>query len=206
MRTVLFNDQDSYSVYNLLTKSVNISTPKAKTSKISIEGRDGQIDTSEAVAGRICYDNRLLTFRFRAVGDGAGEAINTFINTVHGKKIQVQMDDQSDSYYKGRCAVNIDDDKGYYIDITCEVDAEPYAWSAEESEQTLTAGDNTVTVNGTAPVTPTFHATEATTVTYDGMIFNLTAGEHTLGSIVILGQGIITADKPIRITWKEGSL
>lgn len=206
MRTIKFDNQDSYDDYNLLTKRIVVGTPKPKTSKISVEGRDGQIDTSEAVAGRITYENRSLTFEFRAVGDDSSDRVGAFVNAVHGKVVEVQIDDYDEGYFRGRCSLTIDEDKGYYIDLSCEVDAQPYLWSSEESSQTLTVGPNTVTVNSAAPVTPTFHATQATTVTYDGAVYNLQAGDHVLGSIVIIDQAIITVDEQIRITWVEGRL
>lgn len=127
MRTVTFgegaNSWNSYDDKGLLTLTIDVQPPKPNYVYLEIAGRDGVLDMSEAVAGRVTYSLAELNFAFRVYDDDCKAIVNAIIDDLHGKKKTITVSDDEDHKYEGRCTVEIKEDKGYYIDFTIEAQA-----------------------------------------------------------------------------------
>lgn len=181
MRTIKFDGKDSWDYYELLTLSIVTTEPEPKINKMDIPGRDGDLDFSEAVAGHIVYSNRTLEFRFRAIGEFVCQKIREdFLKEVHGKKLTIEVEDE-DHLYIGRCTVTLDDNMGYYLDFTVEVDAEPYKRDTEPrlfKSRVNRAGEIVFDNLGDSYVTPTITTSAAMTIQYKGVEASYPAGAH----------------------------
>lgn len=126
MRTVTFGDgQTSWNSEDLglLTLGIEVQPPEPKFVYVEIAGRDGVLDMSEAVAGRVTYSLAELKFSFRVVDDNCKAIVNGVIDDLNGQKKTITVSDDEDHEYNGRCTVAIKQDKGYYIDFTVEAQA-----------------------------------------------------------------------------------
>ncbi len=85
-----------------------INFPEPKTNTISIRGRDGDLDISDA-HGRMRYNNRVLNFSF-TISDNSAEAaqrkLQKIASLVHGKRLNIIEDDDVTHYYMGRCTIS----------------------------------------------------------------------------------------------------
>lgn len=93
----------------ILTKS-EIGLPEVKTYVIELPGGDGVLDVTEAVAGRVCYGNRTLRFTFQTAeaisGQGRSETMDAVTAAIHGKKLDIIMDEDPEHFFTGRCRVD----------------------------------------------------------------------------------------------------
>ena len=126
MRTVTFGDgQTSWNSADrgLWTLTIDVQPPEPNYVYVEIAGRDGALDMSEAVAGRVTYSLAELNFAFRVVDDNCKSIVNAVIEELHGQKKIITVSDDEDHEYEGRCTVKITEDKGYYMDFTVEAQA-----------------------------------------------------------------------------------
>lgn len=129
MHGVTFGNKHSYRTWGLLLKSrPEISPPKPKTKIIQVPGADTIIDLTEALTDGVKYEPRTIKCEFWVV-DGRHNwptVYSSILNELHGKRVQIVMDDDPNYYYIGRVAVDEweSDKKTSTIVLTAEV--EPY--------------------------------------------------------------------------------
>lgn len=129
MLGVTFGKKHSYREWGLLLKSYPyISPPEPKTKLIEVPGSDAVIDLTESLTGKVHYGLRRGTFEF-IVMDGRSKwpvVYSAIMNELHGKKMQIIIDDDPNYCYWGRVTVDEweSDKKTATIVIRAEVD--PY--------------------------------------------------------------------------------
>lgn len=123
------------SDFGLKLLSVDLGTPSVRKNTVTIPGRNGALDLTEAITGFPLYDNAThkLTFDFR---DG------TYINwlskasdirgKLHGRRLPVILGDDG-YYYDARVSVDSSKLNQYYSQIVITLDAEPYKLSQKTS-------------------------------------------------------------------------
>lgn len=213
MREVYFDTKNSYTDYNMFTLTLDTPSPEMRKSSIEIAGRDGEIDFSEAVAGYPVFINRTLSFRFRAVGDLCERIAQEFISDVHGKikKVRIVNPDvelNDLKYYEGRVSASVSVNAGYYIDLSVEVDADPFRTKGEDEAQTETIdGETEVTVNvgGDRPAQPTLVLSSEMQIEYNGVVYTRSQGTHKALFSLQTGENTITfiGNGTVTINWLE---
>ena len=129
VKGVYFNNKHSYRNWGLVLKGYPIFTPpQPETKLIKVPGSDVVIDLTESLTGKTHYGIRKGTFEFYVIG-GRSEwpsVYSSILNELHGKRMQITMDDDPNYYYIGRVAVDEwqSDKATATIVITAEV--EPY--------------------------------------------------------------------------------
>lgn len=126
---VTFDGKHSWSDYGLILISTLTPCPTVKKHEVDIPGADGLIDLSEALGG-VRYNQRTITMTFAfAEGYWRRYSKNSEVaNALHGRRMKVVLDDDSNYYYYGR--VNFDSwavDKSLGI-LSFTVTAEPYKY------------------------------------------------------------------------------
>lgn len=208
MRTVIFNEMDSWEYYNMLTLSLDMPEPSVRIITETIAGRDGSIDFTEAISGAPNYDDRKGNFSFRIVGDNCKEQRDRFVSDVHGKKMPVKISDELRAYF-GRCEVNTKVDKGYYVDLTVSVLAEPYKMATEDTEvtETISGSGNISALNsGDSAVVPTITTDGGITIIFDEWTYTVEAGTHKMPfTIPPKSESVlaITGDAEVTVAWRE---
>ena len=213
MKGVKFGGLHSFYEWGLILSEKEIKAPQPKTIEFEIEGSDGVLDYTEFFGG-VKYENRQLTFKFykaNIVPDGFLALFSLVQNTIHGKKMQVILDDDPAYFYYGRVTVDEWKANKRLGEITITVDAEPYKRAVSETvaTKTVTSNANIVLVNDQMPVVPTIKTTAQFLIdfgsfnaVYPAGTFQIPEVELGAGSndIYVEGNGTIT------FTWRKGRL
>ena len=135
--SVSINDIDMLKTYKMALKDRHcVQPPVPKTFYQDIPGADGSMDLSEAIAGRVIYERRIITLNF-----GCGYSIDEWpavfseiLRIFHGKTGKLIFDDDPQYYYTGRMVVGDYNRVRTLGTFTITVEADPYKYE-------LMAGD-----------------------------------------------------------------
>ena len=231
MNGVMIGEKHSYDDFGLILSSKVISPPEPKVNKVEVPLRDGSIDLTQALTDEVKYNDRNIQLTFSVIDPRKtwSEKISEIENYLHGQRMKIIFDEDSSFYYIGRVSVDkwTSDRNIGTLEIVCTV--EPFKYSIESSavdwewdifdfDQGIINEAGELIVNGSTTITlicgkkrmfPTFTASGAMTVTYDGETYSLKAGSQKVYDIFLVegeneltfkGNGTITID----YTW--GSL
>ena len=196
-----------------------IGDPELDVTYISVPGRTGLIDASEAVSGRRVFKKRSLAFELGAVRDRLSwdGVISTLRNNVEGRVCRLILDNDSGYFWRGRVYIQGFDrfrDLGtftlavptadpYKYDVASSAD--PWLWDPFNFETGVITQIGAITVTGTASVTlPKGHmltcpelvvsdmVSGTFTVTFNGSTFPLAVGTNIIPSILVGGDQAAT--------------
>lgn len=135
MNGVKFGNYHSWDNWKLLLKSKSIGFPTPKTNVIDIPGANGSLDLTEALTGEVMYENRELSFTFltteKLSGQGWADMISTIATALHGKRLDIILDDDSDLTYNGRCTIDAFATSSIKQEITIVCDCDPFKTDAD---------------------------------------------------------------------------
>lgn len=159
MKGVKFGGFHSYNEWGLILTEKELKSPKPKVNEVEIEGADGVLDYTDFF-GAVKFENRQLTFKFikpQIVPDGFLSLYTTVQSILHGKKMQVILDDDPIHFYYGRVTVNEWKSNKSIGEIVIEVDAEPYKQQVNLTTltKTVTSNMNIELENSQMPSIPT---------------------------------------------------
>lgn len=140
MRGITFGDKHTYNDYGLyLSARPVVSSPKVKTNLVDIPGGNGSIDMSEVLTGHPVYETRMLSATFVVINarDRWTEVITQLLNDLHGKRMQIRLDDDPLYYWTGRVSVSEMKTEKKTAYITIEAIVDPYKHSTTGSEVML---------------------------------------------------------------------
>lgn len=232
MNGVTFGTKHSYNDFGLILSKKQISLPDPQTESVSITGRDGDLDLTEALgAGIVRFKNRKIRFTF-TVPDMRQYGLlkqSKLANYLHGQKMRIILDEEKEYYYFGRCEVNDLESKKAIGTLVVDCDVEPYKMEVNGAGQSwlwdpfsFVTGiiyKNDVTVSGSAQVnlinlhkrvSPTFTCSATgMKVTYNGTTYSLSKGENKVYSIMLQeGDNYVTftGNGTVNISYKGGTL
>lgn len=131
MQGVTFDTYHSYSAWGLLLKSMPVITqPKPKEKLVEVPGSDIVLDLTESLTGKVQYSPREIKCVFLTIANRSRwpEIYSDVMNAIHGKRMQIVLDNDPDYYWLGRVHVgDPSSDKGAMtFEITATV--EPYKY------------------------------------------------------------------------------
>lgn len=129
MYGVRFNGLHSYDYFGMyMAEKPIISDPEPKYIMVDVPGSDGEIDLTESMTGSVKFNNRKITIVLRFLGTSAQQtaAKAKLSSHVHGKTVNVIFDEDPDYYYRGRIKLSEIKRETLVMDITLEMDAEPF--------------------------------------------------------------------------------
>ena len=220
---VTFGIKHSYDDFGLILSSKEIGLPEPKLEKVSVIGRNGDIDLTDALCDTVTYNNRLLSFTFSLPNAHVywTRVLSDLSNYLHGKRMRVILDADKTFYYYGRCAINsfktnktlgiivVDCDvEPYKIEVNSASD--PWLWDPfsfvdgiiHQIEYTLSATTQTIDlINRAKVVSPTFtiSAGGAVMITHNADIYSIIADANASKTVTIYdirlqeGDNYITA-------------
>jgi hypothetical protein len=207
LRAIRFGDYLT-SDDGLILHEKNVAPAVPKTTYISVPGRDGDLDLTEA-SGAVHYQDRQASFTF-LLTDGTHEdrvaLVTKIMGLVHGQKLRiVDEDDYPDWYMIGRCKVEEVQYYAAYAELHISAVCDPWRYGVRKQVKAVTVSDSSETLlvsnRGFRVVCPTLTVTGQITVDYgEGsaeldtgtyMItdLKLKAGLNTLG---VSGTGSLT--------------
>lgn len=139
---VIFGEKHTLNDWHLLPiKRPVIAYPPLKKQQIEIDGADGSIDLSEAVTGYPIFENRTGKLTFRVL-DAKGlqdvrKRKDDIANYLHGRRMQMILDEDEQFYYVGRFEVDDFEYSGFksWADIDISYDLEPYKYYLHTSDE-----------------------------------------------------------------------
>lgn len=172
MKGIWFGTNHSYNKWGLVLTDKKISSPEPKVKQIEIEGSDGMLDLTDFF-GKVKYKNRSLSFTFKTVNASQKDFLALYSevqNEIHGKTLQVILDDDPQHFYYGRVTINEWKSNKSIGEIIIDVDAEPWKREVTDTQSTWEInGTSTITLtNGKMPVVPTVTNTDSVTITFNG--------------------------------------
>ena len=229
---VQFGDKHSLDDWGLyIVNRQDIQPPEPKKIMVDIPGGNGSIDLTEAVTGEIVYNNRMIEVELYVIG---GETLwankySEIMAQIHGKRMRVIFDDDPAYYYLGRVSVNQWKSNRQHSIITIDIDADPFKYELNtygedwlwdpfdflygeiyDSNIVVDGTTSTQLVVKTMPVIPTFYATSAMTVTYNGETFQIPVYKDTKIYDIRLREGTHTltfnGNGNVKITFTNGVL
>ena len=189
MNGVRLGNYHSYDDFNLILTQKTIGTPSPKTETIDIPGGDGVLDLTDFF-GEVKYNNRQLSFEFSTIvpKEEFMELFSKVQNALHGQKMQIVLDDDSEWFYFGRITVSewkADKNIGKF---TIDCDCEPYKTRLGDTEIfQMVEGTETKVIlpNGRKTVVPFIEITGNVSLTYGENFWTLSAGIYELPALIL---------------------
>lgn len=217
-RGIIFDSIHSGIDWGLLLTVCNKGAPEPKTNYVSVEGRDGDLDLTDALTGEVRYNNRTDEYAFDFL-DGTRKERQALMDKVygflHGKKREIILPDWPDYYSVGRLSVTEFHNYLGYGQMSLEANCEPWLYKRIETAAVKildgTAQKIVCTNTGIKTVVPEINVSAGGSVqitfgdfqttldagTYKVLDIRFTSGAHTL---TLTGTGTVT------FKWREAIL
>lgn len=117
-----------------------VGSPTPNTNYVDVPGGNGHIDLTEALTGDVTYSNRTLTFELamKTMPSLWPQITNKIYNALHGKAVQVILDEEPSHYFYGRVTVESAARSQIAGQVVLSVDCEPYRYEIQETSVTFT--------------------------------------------------------------------
>lgn len=217
MTIVLSKTNESYHSYDdlglIITNACSISTPEINSDYISVKGRNGVLDISEALTGRVTYKSRHIAVNFAGVEKDSDwdSRISDLRNLIDGQIVKLIFDNDPAYYWYGRCQLIDFKREGTCGRFTLDIPyADPYKYDmvafnedwlwdpfnfetgrvTEATEHTITGHTEIDLPSGMMPVSPTIIVTNINTFLTiqkygDTRVIDLNLGENKIYAITI---------------------
>lgn len=190
-----------------------IGNPQQHTDFISVKGRNGLLDISEALTSRPTYSSRAISVSLGGVRNRHDwdSVISDFRNKIEGKIIKLIFDNDPTYYWYGRCHIEDFDRMRSLGTFTLSIpNADPYKYDVvafnedwlwdpfnfetghvtDASEYTITGHTEITIPSGLMPVSPTIVVTNINTFLTvqkygDVRVINLSLGENKVYAITV---------------------
>lgn len=202
--------------YSALYIHKEIDEPTPKQNFVSVPLRDGSVDVTSFLTATPYFESRKITIGLEIKGlrNTWPNAVSKIYNEIHGKRVEVEFDEDSGWIWIGSAAVQTPEDHGASLGISIEVTAEPF-----KRRKTATVIANAASVSGDVQYTVTVSdprgylsfntSTTGFTVTVGSQTWTLPQGDSTcFGLVLLYGSTTISVHGTGTITIKEtgGSL
>lgn len=206
MTGVKIGDKHTFYHWGLIMTDVEIGAPQAKVKKISIPGRNGDLDLTESLAGEVKYENRSIALTFVLVDKSMlkWQTIDAAIkNYCHGKVMDIVFDSDKQNYWSGRCNVTTNKEDAMHSSFVIEIDSYPYKYDVNLTSEEwiwdsfnlktgivrrykniIVNGNKTVYVIGSsALIVPKIICTSRMFVNFESTSYELKPGNNKLSGI-----------------------
>lgn len=213
MKGIKFGNLHSWDDFSLILGSKEMEPPSVKTEIVEIPGADGVLDLTEYF-GEPKYGNRKLKFNF-STNVPQSQFLELFTNVqskLHGQKMNIVLDDDSEFYYVGRIFVSAFENEKSVGKLSIECDCEPFKYKKELTSisQMLNGSTQFNFRNLRKSVIPTITVTGETTIVFDNSTFVLSAGTYSDERIMFTGgDNLLTAtgtNVTLTVEYREGTL
>ena len=129
MRGVTFNGKHSYWDWGLILNGFPVvSPPEPKTKIVEVPGSDAAIDLSEVLTGKVHYNRREIMCHFTLFRGRKNwtDVYTQILNHLHGKEIEIILDDENEYFYTGRAKIDSWQPGQYTADVIITAEVEPY--------------------------------------------------------------------------------
>lgn len=212
--TIILNDEELHTGndLDLVQEIKSIGKPTVQSYTAQIPGRNGLLNLTKGLTGKVMYNNRPLSFQYFGTGSRALLLeLDALMSRYHGETIKIIDDDYPNHYYEGEASVSTAFNSNY-ITITLSVDAQPFRLKLEQTTYSYEVDGSATLVleNESVEAIPTV-AIEGgeLTISFNGENVILSPGEYTVNAFA-LRKGMntfeITGSGTITFTYQEGAI
>jgi phage-related protein len=214
-RKVIFGAYDTASSGGWTLNAWSLSPAEYQSDRITVPGRDGSLDLTAALTGgEPRYNDRTLTVRLES-SEGTRlereETINSMINQLSGRKMNIVLPDDSTRYIVGRLQVakEYNDLAHAAVNVTAICAPYKYKLSQTVAEYDVTGSLEITLQNDRKPVVPTVTTDAEITVEFGESTIVFPAGTRRAPAL-ILTEGsnamTLTGTGHIKFEYQEGAL
>lgn len=211
--TIIYNNESIHTGddLDLVQEVKKIEKPEIQSHTVKVPGRDGLLNLTKGLTGKVNYYNRKLTFEYFGTGDHARLLeLDSIVSRYHGQTIRIIDDDYPNHYYEGEVEVSSEFHSNYII-IKLVVDAQPFRLKINPTiiSQNINSTADITLENESIEAIPTITVTEETAIVYGDVIVMYSAGtyhderltlKHGSNTYTVSGNGAIT------IEYQEGAI
>ena len=227
---ITFNNKHSFSDFNLILNSKEISTPSKKKIKSGVPGMNSLYDFSTvASGGEIVYNQRSLKYNFTLLCNSKAQLhsqLSVIFQWVQDTPQSQLIDDTIKDYY---FLAEIEDDISIKEDndtaeITFNFIAEPFKnsinlegndiWDTFNFDEDVfqdvayvVSGSKTITIINTGRlISPVINVTSNMTITINSKTFNLLTGDNTVYGLKLLSGSnslYVVGNGSINFIWRK---
>ncbi len=210
---IKFGKFHSYEDFGLIpTSRPVLPPPEPVIIKQVIPGRDEPLDYSKAICNGINFKQRHTEIEFLVTQKDEWQKIyENILNTLHGRHMQIVIDDDPDYYYEADIAVSEWKSNKMNSIISIDIVASQYKMKIRETTitKTITGAETIVCKNMRKRVVPVVEVSDSMTIKFGHSYSkSLEKGKHLLDIVFDEGENIlnVTGNGTITITYREGSL
>ena len=190
LRGITFGEYNTAEDWGLTMSTKKIPLPAPKTTFVSVPGRDGDIDMTEALDGVVHYDVRPASFVFEILEGTVQERLElakTISQVLHGQMLRIiDQDDYPGYYLIGRVSVTEVNHNKAYSTIKVSATCRPWRYAINEASRTivLTSLTRVIVLNndGSMVVNPMINVSGSLNLEFGTSSVNLTTGVYVLPS------------------------
>lgn len=210
---IIFNNERVHTGddLDLVQEKKEIEKPTIQSFTAQVPGRDGLINLTRSLTGKVTFYNRRMFFQY--FGTGTRKELldlDAYMSRFHGQTIRIIDDDHPDHYYEGEATVKTTLAPNY-ITITLEVDAQPFRLKLSPTVYTREiSGATTFYLNNeNIEAIPVITTTGEIEITFKGVTTILGAGNYTIENFV-LQSGVntvkVSGTATVTIQYQEGAI
>lgn len=195
----------------LVQEKKEIGKPEIQSHTVEVPGRNGLLNLTKSLTGKVAYTNRKLEFQY--FGDGSRAELlrlDDVFSQYHGETVRIIDDDRPSYYYEGEMSVSTEI-HGNYITIELEVDAQPFRYKRNRTvvHRAISGDAEIVVPNESIEAIPIITITGEMSIEFNGLNEKLSAGSYTSESFVLRkGENVFTVSGVGDITfeYQEGAI
>lgn len=133
-RSCVIDGHNTMDEWGLVLVGFDPGIPKPKTVQVSVQGYDGAIDLTEAVAGGVTYENRKAKLKFARDFDSYDDAVrmgNTIKAALHGITCRIYAPDFFGGYLVGRVSVKSEVYHLHALTVSIDADCDPFLYESD---------------------------------------------------------------------------
>lgn len=195
----------------LVQEIKKIGKPEIQTDTVAVPGRNGLLNLTKSLTGKVCYYNRQIELQYFGNGSRANLLeLDSRFSKYHGQTIRIIDDDYPDFYFEGEVVVNTIIYPNY-ITIILVIDAQPYRLKnalTEVSTKVTSQGNVTVT-NLFMPTIPTITVSASMSITFGSKKVTLSAGTYTIDEFELSAGNntfLVSGSGTITFKYQEGAI
>ena len=202
--SITFGNKNTWDDWHMAPSSrPAISPPAVRTNYVDVPGANGQIDFTEALRGFPTYKSREGSIEFIVLHEYWNSWVDTYhtiMSYLHGKKMQMILEDDPDYYYEGRFSVNNWKSDPNYSKITIDYTLDPFKFENLVTTKTSTGAAISIPGSqiGDMPICPVI-STNKSGISYQFSNPNISrivesteitpVGEETKNPLVVMTSG-----------------
>lgn len=192
LRGIKFGDYHTADDWHLTLNAQSLAPAEPKTNFISVDGRDGDIDATEALTGEIKYNNREASFTF-IMTDGTPEdredLLTEIYQHIHGRKLNIIRPDDPLRYLVGRCQISNIENLGAYSTFEVTANCEPWRYNIAETIRhtavTSARLEFPIVNKGRKTIIPELNVTGSVNIEYGTLKLSLETGKYKATDLLL---------------------